>query len=155
MAKFPQTLVCAGCGSWLTLDVKRTGSLVVLLLCAVTLGLAYFSLYFLILLPLYFVLSMGPLLRFSVALIEKRRADIWTINRRTGALRPLNEAEKAAERDVMLSHKLGGLRAFRPVPLSKSRIKAAHCPSQDRPGSDPKKARPKFNVDDLPTGLPH
>jgi len=154
MTTFPLTLVCAGCGSWLKLDVRRSGSAVVMALGLGTLFLAYFSPYFLILMPLYLVLSMGPLQNFSVELVKKRKAELWTINRRTGNLRPVNEAEQEADRDLQLSNKLVGARAFRSVikqsddhrPQKHSGARAALAASMKR--SD-------FRGDDMPTGLPH
>jgi len=152
MANLPLTLVCAGCGSWVQLDVKRTGSLVVLLLCFITFGLAYFSPYFLILLPLYLVLSMGPLQSFSVSLVKKRKADLWTINRISGALRPLNDAERDAEHDVQLSRKLSGVRPFKAVSGGK-KFSRTKDDTECRPYRTHK--RPKYSLDDLPTGLPN
>jgi len=156
MTTFPLTLVCVGCGSWLRLDVKRSGSLAIMLLCIGTLVLAYFSPYFLILLPLYLVASMGPLQSFSVELVKKRKADLWTINRRTGKLRPMNEAEKEAQNDLALSGKLTGVRPFRALPGGKSLRGKVLARRADRENKLlPKNKRPNFRFDDLPTGLPH
>ena len=155
MTTFPLTLVCAGCGSWLQLDVKRTGSIFVLALSFITLGLAYFSPYLLVLLPLYLVLSMGPLLSFSVEMIKKRKVDLWTINRRTGLLRPLKDAEKDAQYDMQLSNKLIGVRPFRALAsgLPSRKVKSSETGAEEQPYS--KSQRPKYDLDDLPTGLPH
>jgi hypothetical protein len=178
MTSFPLTLVCAGCGSWLKLDVKRTGNMVVLALCVATLGLAYFSPYFLVLMPLYLVLAVGPLVNFSVEMVKKRRAELWTINRRSGSLRPVNAAEQEAQRDVQLSSKLAGMQPFEVLPgglglasempkdLSKAAAKAENWRSRrpKRPGDMPvcasvvqaaKNTRPKYSFEELPTGLPH
>lgn len=152
MTTFPLTLVCSGCGSWLKLDVRRSGSLVILALCFVTLGLAYFSPYFLVLLPLYFVASMGPLQSFSVSLIKKRRAELWTISRRTGALRPMTGAEKEAQQDLQLSKKLIGARPFRAVQGGKHRRR--RCDDGLTGQSKAHGARPDYSLKDLPTGLP-
>jgi len=143
---FPATVVCTGCGSWVKLDVKSSGSLGIFALCGLTGVAAYFSLYFLILLPLYFVLSMGPLQSFSTELIKKRKSELWTINRLSGALRPLGDAEKEAQRDLQLSHKLMGVRPFRSV--------HSRAPNVDYNG--PMAARrPGFDTSNLPTGLPN
>ena len=154
MTTFPLTLVCAGCGSWLKIDVQRSGSALAMVLGLTTLFLAYFSPYFLILLPLYLVLSMGPLQNFSVELIKKRKAELWTINRRTGNLRPVNEAEEEADRDLQLSNKLVGARSFR----SLSGVRAANRPpkhSGARAALAASMKRGDFAGDDLPKGLPH
>ena len=154
MTTFPLTLICAGCGSWLKLDVKRSGSALAMALGLGTLFLAYFSPYFLILMPLYLVLSMGPLQNFSVELVKKRKAELWTINRRTGNLRPVNEAEQAAERDLQLSNKLVGARSFRSVAKPGS-AKGPHKRSSARTTLATSMKRSDFSGDEMPTGLPH
>jgi hypothetical protein len=150
MTTFPSTLVCTGCGSWLKLDVKKSGSLYALALCGATLLLGYFSLYFLILLPVYFVLSLGPLQSLSVDLVKKRKAELWTISRRTGSLRPLDQREAEAQRDVQLSSKLTGTQPFR-----KARRARGEC--DDFENGRRKSERPKtaYDLNELPTGLPH
>jgi len=146
MNSFPVTIVCTGCGSWVKLDVKSSGSLAILALCGLTGVAAFFSLYFLILLPLYFVLSMGPLQSFSAELIKKRKAELWTINRLSGALRPLDDAERQAQHDVQLSHKLMGVRPFRSLPCSSKPARKRALPDGHRPS---------FDASNLPTGLPN
>ena len=154
MTTLPLTLVCAGCGSWLQLDVKRSGSSVVMALGLATLALAYFSAYFLILLPVYLVLSMGPLQNFSVEMVKKRKAELWTINRRTGGLRPVNEAEHEARRDMQLSNKLVGARPFRSI-LRGEADSDGRNPSAVKAALTASLKRREMNMKDLPTGLPH
>ncbi len=126
MTTFPLTLICAGCGSWLKLDAKRPNGLALAIMGLVTISLAYFSLYFLILLPLFLVLSVGPMLHFTVELIKKRKAELWTINRRTGGLRPYGPAEQEAQRDLNLSDKLTGVRPFDALSKMQTRYGAKH-----------------------------
>lgn len=154
MTTLPLTLVCAGCGSWLKLDVKRSNNAPVMALGLITLFLAYFSPYFLILLPLYLVLSMGPLQNFSVELIKKRKAELWTINRRTGHLRPVNEAEEAADRDLQLSKKLVGARSFRSL-SGADRKKGPSPQGGARAALAASLKRGEFGTDEMPSGLPH
>lgn len=150
MTSFPITLVCTGCGSWLRLDVKRSGSFLAIGLTAMTLGLAYFSPYFLVLVPLYFVLSVGPLQSLSVEVVKKRKAELWTISRRTGNLRPLKPRESEAHRDVQLSSKLAGTHPFR-KPRRKNDRYADYQPGKA------KHKRPKvgYDLNELPSGLPN
>ena len=162
MATLPLTLVCSGCGSWVRLDVKQGGNFVVLGFGLMTLALAYFSAYFLILLPLYLVLSMGPLQNFSVELIKKRKAELWTINRRTGHLRPVNEAEEDVERDAAVSGKLASMQPFRSIAAAKKYHRKMHADGSKHSHKTGVKAalaasmeRRKLNLDDLPTGLPN
>lgn len=150
MTSFPLTLVCTGCGSWLKLDVKRSGSFVALGMTALTLGLAYFSPYFLILVPLYFVLSMGPLQTFSVELVKKRKAELWTISRRTGDLRPLKPQESEAQRDLQLSAKLAGSHAFR-----KPRRRSDQFADYKKNQAHHKRPKVGYNLNELPSGLPN
>lgn len=150
MTTFPATLVCTGCGSWLKIDVKRTGSMVAFALCAVTLGMAYFVPYLLMLIPVYFVLSMGPLQSYSVEMVRERQSDLWTISRRTGSLRQMNPREAEAHRDLQLSNKLAGATPFR-KPRRKNDQFADYVPR----GLEAGRPVPDYDLSELPTGLPN
>ncbi|PCI59452.1 MAG: hypothetical protein COB37_11440 [Kordiimonadales bacterium] len=122
MTSFPVTLVCTECGSWLKLDAPNRGNVLVFLPSLVTVALAGFSPYFLILLPLCFLVSVGPIQNLSVELIKKRQSELLRqLKDRPSALRVSNAQPLAVDcridddlpHGVRLSHKLRAVRPFR------------------------------------------
>ncbi len=110
MANLPATLVCTGCGSWFQIDVENSGGSALVGLTIATLILAYFWPIMLMFLPVYFVMSMGRLQRFTAELVHEPRAELWTINRETGEIRKLDNQEVVTGTDTKLSDKLANVK---------------------------------------------
>lgn len=122
MTSFPVTLVCTECGSWLKLDAPKRGNLLAFLPSLFTVALAFFSPYFLILLPLCFLVSVGPIQNLSVELIKKRQSEMLRQFkaqpsvlrvRNTQPLSPDCRIDDDLPDGVRLSHKLLHVRPFR------------------------------------------
>jgi len=110
MANLPATVVCTGCGSWIDIDVENTGGGLLIALVSGTLLLAFFWPAVLIMLPLYLVVSTGATRNFVVELVQKPRAELWTINRDTGDVERLNSEYNELRFEEKLSEKIGKLR---------------------------------------------
>jgi len=161
MANLPATIVCTGCGAWMQIDVKNTGSLLLAAVFLVTLGVAWFIPAVLILLPVYLVLSTGTMERFAVTLSEKRPTKVWTINRDTGAIEKLGAKKDPVttqEFEENLSGTIGTkLNRLRPFVGKASGVHRA--PDQTRSGiKDITDSVPLVSAETgngLPRGLPH
>lgn len=119
MANLPATIVCTGCGSWMRIDAKNTGNLTLAALFIGTLAVAWFIPVVLILLPVYLVLSSGGSDRIVVTAVDKRPANLWTINRETGEMEQLSkladaqaESADAGKKPDTVSKKFSEMRPF-------------------------------------------
>lgn len=110
MANLPATVVCTGCGSWFQIDVENSGGLALVGLSAVTLVLAYFWPIMLVFLPVYFVMSLGRLQRFTAELVHEPRAELWTISRETGEIEKIDAHDADGVHATKLSEKLAVIR---------------------------------------------
>ncbi|MFC3051639.1 hypothetical protein [Kordiimonas pumila] len=84
MANLPATVICTGCGTWMRLDVRKSGSIILATLFIATMIAAWFWTAALILLPVYLVLSTSTMERFTITPVEKRHVNLWSINRDSG-----------------------------------------------------------------------
>ncbi len=86
MASLPATVICTGCGSWLTIDVKRSGSLPAFAALGIIAAVSFFWLPALVLAPVTFVISFNYRQKFSVIEAKKGAPKLWTVDRNTGEL---------------------------------------------------------------------
>ena len=149
MAHLPATVVCTGCGTWLTIDVKSTGSLPALAAFCAVIVASFFWLPALIFAPVTLVLTMRDKQRFTVELAKRSKPRLWAVVEENGELQKkslpvkmekIKAGRQALRRQFSESQKKVHLSSFRDLP---EHIKAKRA--KDRKARD----------DEFPPGLPH
>lgn len=150
MAHLPATVVCTGCGTWLSIDVKSTGSMPALMAFVVIIVTSFFWLPALILAPVTLVLTMRHKQQFTVETAKRCKPRLWTVTEENGALKrkdmpvkmeKIKAGRAALRRQLSSSHKTVHLSRFRDVP---AHIKTKH-----------QKENSHSHDEELPPGLPH
>ena len=118
MVSLPATVICTGCGSWLTVDVKNGGSLPAAITFIGILVFAFFWPPALILLPLTLLISFTMGQRFSVEASKKGEVHLWTIDRETGEIQELPDYKPYVipQKHEVVGNKLRNLSPFKSLP---------------------------------------
>ncbi|UTW59971.1 hypothetical protein KFE96_06605 [Kordiimonas sp. SCSIO 12603] len=150
MAHLPATVVCTGCGTWLTIDVKSTGSMPALVVFLGVVVASLFWLPILVLAPLTLVLTLRDRQRFTVETAKRCKPKLWTVTEENGELcqkdmpvkmEKIRAGRESLRRQLSQSHKMVHLSSFRDIP---PHIKSKQEKKYGTPSDE-----------DKPPGLPH